>query len=390
MHSMKQHPNRPHYEGVEGRMMKGKNSGLHFSSAHVLFCIIAVFCISILISACTRNRPPDLGYFTQISALSVSPDGNQILFDGCGHKDYKRCTIYRFDRSADRLYRYIHQKESEQITGGRYAMASSRFIFLTVPLDEKKKPQLEDVQIALTNDDGTGFRQITEGKGVKAAYMLSYDEKTLVYFNGKKRDKGKTLASDFDLYKIDLGTGKQTQLTQIGFYGVSRPYFAPDGKSIIFGGESTMLLPKYKSNVIVSYPLDGSGINRRYPVPIFMFPEPESLPEKSPANLSNGSRDPKVTKDGSIWFLGTSGRQGFVGHYRRFPDGKTEEIPPAQLGISQTRTTYYQAITWDGKWMAVLNEDRDTRQRSIGMLNTTRGQYQEVTVPAEAQNILIR
>lgn len=351
---------------------------------------VVLFLIGVLISGCAKEKPLDLGYFTQISDLSVSPDGNQILFDGCGHKDYMRCTIYRFDRPADRLYRYVRQKESEQITGGRYASGSSQFVFLAVPLDEKKKWLLEDIQIALANENGTGFRQITEGKGVKAPYMLSYDEKTLVYFKGKKRKKGKTLATDFDLYKIDLKTGKETRLSEVEFYGVSRPYFTPDGKNVIFGGESAWRLPKYKSNVIVSYPLDGSGINRRYPVPIFMFPEPGPSAEKPPVNLSNGSRDPMVTKDGSIWFQGCYGPQGFIGHYRRLPDGRTEKIPPAQLGISQSRTTHDHAITWDGHWMAVLNIGRDTSERSIGMLDTVKGQRYEVTVPAEAENIFIR
>jgi hypothetical protein len=135
--------------------------------------------------------------------------------------------------------------------------------------------------------------------------------------------------------------------------------------------------------------LDGSGINR-YPVPIFIFQEPEPLPKDSPRNLLNGSRDPKVTKDGSIWFEGRSGPQGFIGYYRRFPDGKIYEIPYAQLGISRDRAPFQGAITWDGTWMVILNEDMNTRQRSIGMLDTVKGQFYEITVPAQAENIFIR
>lgn len=365
--------------------------------------VVLICCIVSLLAACAKDKPPDLGSFAKISDLSISPDGNQILFNGCGHKDYQQCTIYRFDRSNAKLYRYLPPNESELIWGGRYASASSRFVSLIIPLDPHKKQQLNAIEVALVNQDGSGLQRITQTKGATILPMLSYDEKTLVFFKGQLRTEGKTAAAKYDLYKIDLQTGKETRVTRLSFYGVSEPHFTPDGKNVIFGGETPMQVGqpgdaasyreyykrRYKSNIILQYPLDGSSIDR-LPVPLFIFRESDPLPPNALRNLLNGSKDPKVTKDGSIWFEGQWGPDGFRGYYRRLPDGNFIEIPYVQVGISKIRTIYQQAISWDGQWMVTLNVDRNSDQRSIGILDIAKGERYEVTVPAEAENIFIR
>jgi Tol biopolymer transport system component len=218
--------------------------GFTHNRANIIFFSV-VLCLCFFVVSCTKeNTPRDLGSFERIDGLSISPDGNNILFTGRGHKDHLRYTLYRYDRSTDKLYRYIFRDEREQIIGGRYAPESTHIILTFVPLDDKKNQLMEDMQVAIINQDGTGFRQITTSKGVKVGQAISYDEKTFVYFKGKERKSGKTLASDFDLFKIDLMTGKETQLTNLSFYGVSKPYFAPDGKNVIFTGESPLRLPQ--------------------------------------------------------------------------------------------------------------------------------------------------
>jgi Tol biopolymer transport system component len=355
----------------------------------VLFYIFTVFLVIILTLACTKDKPLDLGSFKRVDGLSISPDGSSILFTGRGHKDYHRVTTYRYDRNTNKLYRYLPRDESEQIIGGRYAPESTRILLTIVPLDNEKKQLMEDMQIAVINQDGTGFRQITTGKGVKTGQAISYDEKTLVYSKGTRRKSGKTMASDFDLYKIDLSTGKEIQLTGLSFYGISKPYFTPDGKSIIFGGDSPLRLPhggdavhfgdaykkKYGDNIILQYPLDGSGIDK-WPKPII--------------NFGTGSNWPMVTKDGSIWFLGTTGEERYIGRYRRFPDGRTLKLPD-RLNGGRERSPFQMTITSDGRLLLILFQGMEkTNERTIGIFDTIANTLDEITIPAYAENIQIQ
>ncbi|MRS04570.1 hypothetical protein EG832_15340, partial [bacterium] len=115
------------------------------------------------------------------------------------------------------------------------------------------------------------MKQLTEGRGVKTAYMLSPDGKTLVYAKGKERTEGKTPASHFDYYARNLTSGKENQITDLAFYEISTPYFTPDGKNIIFDNGSPLNIPgtdddredgkfrkayrqKYQENNIIQYP----------------------------------------------------------------------------------------------------------------------------------------
>ncbi|MCX5807645.1 MAG: hypothetical protein NT010_16520 [Proteobacteria bacterium] len=253
-----------------------------------------------------------------------------------------------------------------------------------------KTTKFTEEQIAFTlKQDGTGFRQITTGKGVKVGQAISYDEKTLVYSKGKQRKSGKTLASYFDLYKIDLVTGKETQLTNPSFYGESDPYFTPDGKSVVFGGESPFKLPrggearqfrdaykqKYGENIILQYPLDGSGIDK-WPVPVI--------------NFGTGSRWPMVTKDGSIWFLGITGEEHYIGYYRRFPDGRVLKLPDNFNG-GQEKYRFQMTITSDGHSILILYTGMGkSNERSIGIFDTITGTLSDLTIPAQAENIQIQ
>ncbi|MDD5008902.1 MAG: hypothetical protein PHU49_11000 [Syntrophorhabdaceae bacterium] len=367
-----------------------RQGGLYkFPWAHLLVC----FFLGIILFSCSGEKPLDLGYFTKVGDLSLSSDGSQILFTGCGHKDYRKCTIYRFDRNAGTLYRYIPRDERIEVIGGRYTSNSMRLAFVVIPITKEDKRQYDDMQIALINQDGTGYTQLTKGRGMKVGYKFSPDEKTLVYFRGKERKSGKTMASDFDLYKLDLATNKETQLTNLAFYGVSIPYFTPDGKYVVFEGDSPLRLPrtdnvdvvkqfsedykqKYKENIILKYPLDGSGIDRE-PVPMFTF--------------GIGSRGPIVTRDGSVWFEGIS--RG-IRYCRRLPDGKIVELTYEQLGIGRTIFLLKMVIEPNGQWMAILYEERKSTghvlKRWIGMYNVATTERSELAIPATAENILIK
>jgi len=407
----------------EGKMKKreNRNGSLKF----ILFCIIIVSFIGLFTTACKKTEKPlDLGQFKSIRlSLSISPDGDNILFDGCGHKDYRPCTVYRFERSTGKLYRYIY-REGYELLDGRYSSASTRFAFLIVPHDAKGKAQYDDIQIAIANQDGSGFQQVTREEGMKAGPMLSPDEKTLIFFKGRDGKTGRQRFSWWDLYKLDLKTGKETQLTRLAFYGVSMLYFTPDGKNVVFEGDSPMRLPntdnrdaakkfrdeywkRYYEHRIFQYPLDGSGIDS-LPVPIITFgdnvndpqiilsPSMKKFLEEIVARKGSfiggpSSKMPMVTNDGSIWFEGYA--RGGIRYYRKFPNGKTKEITYEQLGIGRATTKFLlkMDVTPDGRWLATINEERSTgNSRSIRILDTKTNEHYELTLHGSVENIFIQ
>lgn len=82
-------------------------------------------------------------------------------------------------------------------------------------------------QICIINADGSGFRRLTTDDSIQHYYpSLSPDGKSVVYAAFEK-------SKVFEIYELDLASGKTTQLTNnLGTLG--SPEISPDGKSIIF------------------------------------------------------------------------------------------------------------------------------------------------------------
>lgn len=357
-----------------------------------ILSMAAVFLVmTTLAQSCAgeKDKRNHLDHFTNVDGISISSGGDQLTFTGCGHKDYAGCTIYRYDRNKNLLYRYVHENQSIQISSARYSSDSDRFLLSIVPMSQNGKTLFDDIQVAIMNPDGTGLKLLTEGKGVKAAYVLSPDGKTLVYAKGSERTEGKTPASYFDYYARDLSTGKETQITDLSFYEISTPYFTPDGKNIVFNNGSPLKLPgtnddrtdvkfreeyekKYHWNRIIRYPVDGSGIN--------------SLPEPWFVH-GIGSRYPIVTGDGSTFFEGTS--RG-IKYYRRYPNGELTQFSNEELAIGKTRYPFRIAVDSTARWMAILYEELESgKSRSIGILDISARRCSPLSVPATATNIIV-
>jgi Tol biopolymer transport system component len=347
------------------------------------------------------ERPLSLGSFTEISKPSISPDGNQILFTGCGHREYPQCTIYRFERGSNKLYRYIPQSETYELYGGRFSPVSNKIALSIIPTDSKHEKVYEDTQIAVMDQDGTSLKVVTSGKGVKLSPALAFDEKNIVFSKGRMSNSGSPLRKTksrvvgSDVYAVDLGTGHETQLTRLSFYYVSETYITPDGKSVIFNGDSPMRLPytedykvvrnfrsiyeqKYRGNTIMTFPLDGSGINDE-PTPFFIF--------------DAGSEKPAIARDGSFWFEGRIG-QGWIHYYRKSPDGRLTELSYETMGQSGKGNSIIvlrdMAVTPDGSKLVILNQDQDTREYYLGLLESKTTVHTNLKIPATAENIRVQ
>lgn len=349
----------------------------------------------------TSPKPLSLGQFSNILTISISPDGNQILFDGCGHKEYPACTLYRFDQDNNRLYRYLPRNPQESLYGGRYSPLSNRIAFSLMRVDAAGNDIFEDTQIALMQQDGSGLQIVTSGKGLKTASVLSYDEKQLAYFKsemssvGSPLRKQRTRAIRYDLYTLNLLTNKETCLTKYEFYNAGSAYFSSDNKKVLFEGDSPMRTPdldqggayrekfksNYQENIIFAASTDGSDVNNEL-IPYFTY--------------SYGSRMPVLFKDGSLVFKGREGIQGFIHYYKRSPDGGLHKIAYEELGEGKGEDGKSLIVvremtgTPDGRLLAILNHNQGTNQRYIRLLYLGTRQLVDLELPTTVENITLR
>jgi hypothetical protein len=351
----------------------------------IIFIAAVVLVFALMAQSCVEEdqKRTHLEHFTNVDGISISSDGNQLTFTGCGHQDFPECTAYRYDRKENVLYRYVHENTSMQVMCGQYWSDSKQFLCDLVPRRENRKQLIGEMQIAIMNPDGTGLRQLTEGKGVKGAHMLSPDGKTLVYAKGTERTEGKTLASHFDFYARDIATGKETRITKLSFYELGTPYFTPDGKHIVFDHYGVMRLPdrddatkfrkeyeeKYQRNFILQYPVDGSGINR--------LPEPWFI-------HGAGCDKSIMTRDGSLFFRGVTGGNQY---YRRSSNGEISEFTYAELGIGAERYLYNMSVDPTDHWMAILYQNFTRKARAVEILDISTRKRIPVSIPATATNI---
>ena len=104
-----------------------------------------------------------------------------------------------------------------------------------------------------------------------------------------------------------------------------------------------------------------------------------------------GSKDPVITEDGSLWFEGRIGAQGWIHYYRKLPCGKLMEIEYSSLGIGANGKSIYKFVTaHDGSKLAALTWNQNTEEKFIRILDTITKESYEVSIPASAVNIYLK
>ncbi|QKV57993.1 MAG: hypothetical protein HT580_12890 [Dechloromonas sp.] len=111
-------------------------------------------------------------------------------------------------------------------------------------------------QIVLIDLDSNTYRRLTNDPSHKYGPSLSFDDKSVAFIQSHRQrtwSSGDPRATGWDIHILDIASGANTRATSFCFYGLSRPFIAPDNGDLIFSGEGPMC----------NYPEPGVASGRR-------------------------------------------------------------------------------------------------------------------------------
>ena len=212
---------------MEARGVRDVTKTLRLAPTHPWWAMLWIVCATFALAAvAAEDNLFRIGLSGKRGMLAVAPDGGRLLFttDSLAHGlrvlDLHTGKIDVIQAEAGRFWEMPNwSHDGKQVVAISTAVRNGYHI-------------VGDMQVILIDPATWRHRTITVGEGVKNLPFFSADGNRVYYFKGVKRESGKTPASRFDLYSIDLATGQERQLTHEKFYLAGRG--DDDGDSIIF------------------------------------------------------------------------------------------------------------------------------------------------------------
>lgn len=261
--------------------------------------------------------------------FAVSPDGRQIVFEtdriahGLRLLNLNSGEIRVLPSEAGRTFGFPGwSPDGKQLAVVSAPVRDSRYV-------------IDDIQIVLLDATTWRSRAIASGEGVKFFPFFSADGKTVYYFKGKKRESGKTVASRYDLFAIDLASGREEKLTDQEFFLAAKGN--DDGNTILFSAT-----PNFNKKVKDAFGEESRNALFRYGKISGNIALTEIDQSSGIFNFFTPQRD----KAGNLFFVTAKVRPG-GGNYlwflvRSTPDGKSPAFLtqlPISMGFDIARNT---------------------------------------------------
>ncbi|WP_319244460.1 hypothetical protein [uncultured Propionivibrio sp.] len=279
----------------------------------VLFCLVfSITCVSEL--ALSETRYPT-GLQAERGRLAASPDGKRVVFT-----TNRLAHGMRLLDTESGVVTQIPTQPGRNIGFPSWSPDGKALVAISADTHTGYY-NLDDMRIVLLDTRTWQERILLSGDGVKFDPFFSADGKTIYYFKGQRRKEGKTAASRFDLFAIDIESGSERQLTHEEYYGISAGDDA--GRNIVFKGEAGKSLPKER---------DASGLLGRWPT-LLKFDKATSAITSIRIDGNSGLFEfstPKRDRFGNLYFIAAKTRRGggdFLWYLARStPDGSVSEI----------------------------------------------------------------
>ncbi len=291
-----------------------------------------------------------------ISNLSFSHDGKSVVFDRC--KD-DGCQIQVYNLETGELAAYQSPK-NERWTMGKYSYDGKKIVFSVIPIVGNDL-DLTQMQIGIMDTDGKNYKKLTTDPMPKIYPTFSHSGKKVLYVKaGRIRKEGRTPASEYDAWEMDIDTGKETRLTQFKYFHMSSVSYFPGDEKILYEALGPFAfpgldLPKDDINKALQMIAEEAAKRKLYIVGLLTMKRGDTFPERPYYLFEEGHppEHPLLSNDGTKLYFVPAGRAGKF--YLYSPDGNHRLICNAG-SISSA------AISPDGGLLAMIavNKTIDT------------------------------
>lgn len=333
----------------------------------------------LLIGGCEKVKKGDY-----IGQIRFSYDGKKLLFDR--KKDDQPYRIHVYDLETEELSAY-QPPPNERWSMAAQSFDGGKIAFIITPIAGGYL-SLEDSQIAVMEVGGTNIRKITRSRRYKIFPSFSHSgEKIILGSAGKIREKGHTVAADYDVYEVDIKTETEKQLTNFRFYMMSAPYYFPDDKAFIFSAESPS---HYDGTDKID---EISKIRKKLK---FMYNENKIYLMKGGEKVLKphfqfykSSDNPLLDKDGTtLLFMSWGDPAPKYGTGHQYYVYSADGIHRKVTDVDAT-SVWYSAISPDGKWIAIVYDVAPKRElRKIVIYGVDCGTKRDIVLPDQPTRII--
>jgi hypothetical protein len=324
-------------------MKKINNVFLLFITAFIFITLI------IHVGGCATVQTKEIK--DEISNLSFSYDGKKVLFDRCRDEG---CRIQVYDLETGELAAY-QSPANEQWTMARESYDGKKIVFSVIPAGEKYL-DLTQMQIAVMDVDGKNYKKLTSGPLPKIYPTFSHSGKKVLYVKaGRIRKQGRTPASKYDAWEIDIETGKETRLTKFEYMYMNSVCYFPDDERFLYQAEGPFAFPGLEfpkdaegrfKDVKAALAMIGEEAHKRkiHLVGTLVMKRGDLFPQRPYVFDEFNPKRPLLSKDGTRLFVEAEGEAGNI--YLYSLDGNHQLI--GRFG-----SVHSSAISPDAEYLAI-------------------------------------
>ena len=309
-----------------------------------------------------------------ISNLSFSHDGKSVVFDRCKNDG---CQIQVYNLETEELAAYQSPK-NERWTMAKQSYDGKKIVFSVIPITGNDL-DLTQMQIGIMDTDGKNYKKLTSDPMPKIYPIFSHSGKKVLYVKASRiRKEGRTPASDYDAWEVDIETGKETRLTYFKYFHMSSVSYFPSDEKIFYRAEGPFAfpgleLPKEDIKKALRMITDEAKKRQVYIVGLLTMKKGDTFPERPYYLFEKGHPPirPLLSKDGTKLFFEAAGKAGEF--YLYSPDGNHRLVCKAGSVSSA-------AISPDGARLGI------NVPTNIFILNTSDGQIYRTICVTKGKN----